>query len=329
MTLTVFTSGTKAKASEVNDNFGPATSAYKTSALNAVNLQANGYETIANDRFIGDALLDESYLDSTSTGVVCQTSDSFIAGGTIYDNIDDSSIDSNLWTTSGTSGGTVSENTERILLDNDGSSTALITSNGSSGLNVTSGTTYVLFDYDGTNNGPTTYTNWQITNTSTTVTVYQDTSSRTRTAYLLKIDADNDLASLWAHGSTAGSWTALATDVDISTVTTNKYFRIDKKDSDSSLYKVCYYNTDADSYYIQDKTVATSTYAYVTYSAVQQGGTAPVFEVSANGGTNYTEIADEGIGSLTSGTSGKIRVTLKTNNDNEPDELEYFSVLFG
>lgn len=328
MTLTVFTSGTKAKASEVNTNFGPATSAYKTTALNAVNLQANGYDTISNDRFIGDALLDESFMDTTSTGIVDQSSNCFIAGGNIYDNIDDSSIDSTLWTTSGTNGGTVSENTDYMLLDNDGSSTALVTSNGSSGLNVTSGTTYVLIEYQD-NNAPTTYTTWSITNTSTTVTVLQDTTARGRRVYLLKIDADNDLASLWLHGGTAGSWTALATDVDISTVTTNKYFRIESKDADTRLYKVCYYNTDADSYYIQSKTVGTSTYAYVTYSAVQQGATAPVCEISANGGTNYTTISDEGIGSLTSGTSGKIRVTLKTNNDNEPDELEYIGVLFG
>lgn len=282
----------------------------------------------------GTDCVDESNVDTTNTdGVICQTGKTFIAGGTIYDNIDDSSISAVKWTTSATAG-TVTENTESINFATNAGTTAdlEITSDGSTPLNMNSGTTYVLFDMgDYTGAEASHETTINITNNTTTVAVYTTTGDISRKAFLLRVNASTDTADLWEH-TAANTWNSLASGIDISSVTTNKYFRMRFRHTGSTgaatarLYKICNYTTDSDSELVTTAATLTGTLtdAFGTGAQYKNGSTDATFEVSLNNGTNYTSVDEGAITSIgTSGTQKKVKAILKTNNSATPDEMKY------
>ena len=291
------------------------------------NLTATGAKSIPNTA--GSSFQDESeIITASSEGVVCQLADTFIAGGTIYDNIDDSSIDSNLWTTATTSDGSVTEDTDAITVDSESVGSATLTSDGSgSNLNMNSGTTYVLFDE--TNSGGIGTQKVQITNTSTTVDIYDIPGNVSRRAYLLKVDASADTATLWHH-TAANTWTALATDIDISTVTTNKYLRFEVirtgSQVDMTIHKICSYTTDADSDLVTTTVNMTGTLseAFNSIFHYKNGATAAVQSVSLDNGVGFTTTTNALLTTISStGSQMQLKAVIKTNNNNTPDEIYY------
>lgn len=277
----------------------------------------------------GVLLADETGINTAnSDGVVCLVADTFIAGGTIYDNIDDSSIDATLWTTATGESGVVSENAERITVFAPGEiDSATLTSNGSgSNLNMNSGTTYVLFDLDHTDGGGT--GKLQITNTSTTVDIYTF-SDETRRAFLLKVDASGNLATLWHH-TAKNTWTALATNIDISTVTTNKYFRLTIPPGGAydrfDLYKICNYTTDATSELRTSAitNLVSSAKAFFSVYHFKNGSTDVTGEISLNSGSNFNAAVLNQLTTIdNAGTGMVLKAFLKTNNNGTPDEIDY------
>ncbi len=276
-----------------------------------------------------------SWNDTSSIGIFDAANATFIAGGNIYDNIDDSSINAVLWTTVTTGSGNVFEDTDKITIESDATSTqpGALRSNGSSGLFVDSGSLFVLMDMAfpavTTNSGDK--ATIRVKGDGGTVDVFVDNvnTNQARKGWLLKIDADTDLANVWEH-TDANTWTNVASDIDVSGAGANMYFEIEADTTVSArvcrilLYKVCQYTTDADSILLSDaQTIVTGkTLGFHYYRHYKNGSTDPTSRLSYNNGSNFTTTTqNEFVDGITTGTQLISEITIKTNNNETPDEL--------
>jgi hypothetical protein len=336
MTLNTITSGIDTSFStKLNRGIG------KALVVGAIsNLLAAGSTSTNVDSEVVGTIMNTEFDRDNSTSVYCDLTDSAIAGGTTYDNCNDSSIGAGQWTSSVSGAGSASEDTNRLAIDSGKTGSVTLTSNGSSALNMNSGTYYVLMDLEINNVGGS--FNIQVTNTTTTVSVYAASAGEdySRRAFLLRVNSSTNRADLYHH-SAKNTWTLLgAGNVDISTVTTNKYLRFNingpggggSENNFIYIRKISYY-TSSSTGTVTTATKAlpaTSTSAAAGALFQKNGSTNPTFEVSANSGSNYTSATKDVLTTIgTSGTGGKIRVTVANNGNTTPDEIYAIGGVFG
>lgn len=198
---------------------------YHKLGLSDSDLKTAGY-------IFNDSLTDtyDSGNSTVFTEGVDSDADSYYSA-TSYDEFDDSSVDATLWATSTSGSGTVTEDTTEItaFADDPGSGTgvASFTTNGSTGFDYRSpsGDSIILFKAS-FRAGTDAYCKLQMTNGSTTVDIGSTLSEISDESpgsayhyYRLVIDKSAETCTLYEDGS------AVATDVDISSVTTNWYVR--------------------------------------------------------------------------------------------------------
>lgn len=314
MSLHTFSDGDVLEASQLNDSFDVA---FYRGALKSLQPLSESSDLIMpNDTILNTFTSEDSNSIDTSNTAACwsSVSNEYVAGGAIFDNIDDSSVDATLWSTSGT----VTEDTDKITVSD---SPATLTSDGASGLNMNSGTTYVIMDLQTTDAGAGSgYI--EITNGTTTVTVYTIPNPMARTVVILEVNATTNLVSVWLRTS-SNTWNQVATDVDISAVTTNKYLRLrsDAVQYDVLLYKICSYTSDVKSYIItSSKTLPSTSTKVITWHDANNGDG----QATLNG-TDWATEASTDIIDLTSysGTSFKLRAAINTNGSETPDVIKY------
>ena len=95
-------------STKINNNFGEALSSV---AANNIITGSIILEPIVGTKFTAQTDIDKA----SSQGIICNTSSRFIAGGSIYDTFDDSSISSLRWTTA-SSNGSITENSTSLAI---------------------------------------------------------------------------------------------------------------------------------------------------------------------------------------------------------------------
>jgi len=325
-----FIAGTKAKASEVNENFEEVLNNTILSNLQDTYVNNKIHGIIEDDGITGTPVYDKE----NSSVVYCDVAKNYVAGGNILDACEGTSVDTNIWTTIGSP---ITEADGVIVLNMNSSSGVdmSITSNGSSGLNMNSGITYVVLRLE-VNAYNNTYSNTYITITNGSTEVDVCRIRDKNSVFLLKVDASTNLANLYEHTG-INTWNQIATNVDISTVTTNKYLKlrnyISRGNTPRSLLhvkKICYYNTDADSELITLKKdqYENAEQCWISGQVIQNGATSPTAEGSSNNGTNwYSGNKGQEIDLTTNSTELKGKLIVKTNNNLTPDEINFMTMI--
>jgi len=328
MPFNILANGTIPDAIPVNESISYPLALSVLTHMNAVFL-ISGF--IQNPNTHGSISFSDDLTHDTSQAIYDTAYKVYVAGGNIFDNCSGSSIDSSKWSTSGE----VSEGSGAITLSiND--STSYITSDGASGLNMNSGTYYVLFDMGTQAQSNFQYFKVQLTNGTTTVDVYSHYSEayNSRNVYLMSVNNSTNKANFYSKNG-VNTWEHTVTDVDISTVTTNKYVRFYASNPADAygylyLYKICYYNSDlSNAVYSSMKTLSgTKTKALVSSGIYKNGSTTisndAGLDVSLDNGSHYTTVLDSVMTSVTySGTQMILKGTLQTNNNITPDELKW------
>lgn len=186
--------------------------------------------------FVGDAATN-AYVDTTNSTCL-YTENGLVAFCDVLDLFDDASFSATIWSSSVGTGTTLTEASGyvQIFANDTGNRTLSFISDGASGLNCHGQNTEVIMglsmDLDQTNSGGGDATfSIQLSNGTTHVTIYSwqangSTTSVINNQYIRMVyDHSNTRADLWLIDRTTGTETLVADNIDVSTVTTNKYVR--------------------------------------------------------------------------------------------------------
>jgi len=284
-------------------------------------------------------------VDDLSEGVVDEYFGVWVAGGNLYDSFGDASIDSTRWANSVTGDATITESGGNITLYMSGGALktgdATLYTNGANDCGISTGVRYYLFSMSiargGSSSGSDCTFNIKVTNGTTSVSLGSFfVLAPYAKAWLLKIDATGALASLWIKDA-ANSWSAQATNVNISAATGTKkpMFFVTSGSTPANgfsigINKFCYYdsgsNTDSD---LITSTVTTPTSCQgVTgfFKHYKKGSVDPVLNVSLDGSNYFVASNRLPYVFASSGTSLKGKLTIGTNGNSTPDEAGFFVV---
>jgi hypothetical protein len=301
--------------------------------------------SLAGEDYIVDGMTSTQFSDDTNTTCLIDNEDEINlnydktrwVGYKAYickvlDKFNDSSVDTNIWTTSVTGGGIVTENAERLLLNCPTSSdTAAVISDGIGGLDLkalSDDSEFVIHFTTITNSTGAGFV-IQISNGSTHVAVHTITGTGSppdnwQSTIKVKVDKTGENAYISVNGSAFGSA------IDISSVTTNWYIRMINTSSSSSgnanIYFIGYIDEDGSTidYVSADKTFsATKTAGVLTWDT--NSPETIVGNISSNGGTNYTTATENVWTSIgTTSTTGKIKLTMTTPTTiDATDSIDY------
>ena len=229
-----------------------------------------GVTTKPTAGFVSDVVLGNksatTYVDTTNTTCL-YTEGGLVAFCDVLDLFDDASVSATIWNTSLTSSGTVTESSGRLDLDAPSSSDAAYAlSNGASGLDIHGANAEILMEieYDLSTGGSTTSATLyiQISNGATHVSVYSvslvNTSQGATGRGIVRVvynhsgltcdvfftpfqSTYNSVGSPdYDYTSKLGEEVLVADNVDVSTVTTNKYLRLGVATGGNSAVAVMY-----------------------------------------------------------------------------------------
>jgi len=357
MVLNTFSSGTKAKASEVNENINQILTGQIIANLNLRAIGHSATDGVTENNFVYDLDTDTTTkVDTANTDWVCNSNWQIGAfTGIVYDNYADASIDTTKWTITDpttdkvevartNTNPTYSDGYVGIATANDvtGARTWIISTNAASGLNMKTASNITQCAFK-------TFTQMNNAHLADTFTITLRISDGTHTAtvdsYVFTDDgqATNYYVFTFNASTTTLSWTkngVAQSNVNLASVTGNWYIElvgVSNAPVDANTYNLwvypIYYTNASTNLTASEDFISTATTIETSDTAIgyfNSAGNGLAYSVSLDGGSNYTAVTNKVLTSIAqSGTSIKVKASTTAVTSSYLPQIKSYGVIYG